>query len=161
MIEKPDSGPVALDDVDRRLLNALQDDCQRSVLELARAASTSVATCHRRLQRLRASGVIEREAAILRPERTARGLIIFVEVALERHEAAAHAAFEDKMRAAPEVSQCYNTSGQTDYIVVMNVADVPAYHEAATRLFSSDPGIRTFRSTISIKRVKFDTRIPL
>jgi Lrp/AsnC family leucine-responsive transcriptional regulator len=152
---------MEIDGVDRKLLNALQDNCQRSVAELAAEAGTSAPTCHRRLRRLRECGIIQREAAILDLEQTPRPVSILIDIALEKHDRKTHAAFEEKMLRTPEVSQCYNTSGQTDYVVVMNVADIAEYHSLATRIFSADPSVRTFRSTIAIKRVKFDTAIRL
>ena len=152
---------LELDKVDQKLLNALQDNCQLSMAELAERTYISVPTCHRRLQRLRGSGLIEREAAILDLSRTSKSVAVLVDIALERHDDATHAAFEKKMLQTPEVAQCYNTSGQTDYVVVMNVADVAEYHRLATQIFSADPSVRTFRSTIAIKRVKFDTRVRL
>jgi Lrp/AsnC family leucine-responsive transcriptional regulator len=148
-----------LDDADRILLNALQDDCQRPIAELAALAEISIPTCHRRLQRLRKSGLIEREGAIVDLMRTSRNVVIFVHVALERHDSTTHATFEKKMLRSPEISQCYNMSGETDYVVMMHVASIAEYHQLATQLFASDPNVRTFRSSIAIKRVKLDTRI--
>ncbi len=98
-----------IDDADRRLLDLLQTDAARSNQALAEAAHLSPPTCLRRVKRLRALGLIEREVALLSPERlaqaTGHGLTALVEVTLERQGAEALEAYEERVKPEEAVQQ--------------------------------------------------------
>src|SRR6188768_2120179 len=98
---------MELDDFDRRLLDAVQEDSRRTGEALAAMVGLSPAACLRRLQRLRAAGVIEREVAIVDPRFTPTRLGLIVNVTLERERPDLIDDFARSMRQAPEVSQCY------------------------------------------------------
>jgi Lrp/AsnC family transcriptional regulator, leucine-responsive regulatory protein len=98
---------MELDDFDRRLLDAVQEDNRRTGEELAALVGLSPAACLRRLQRLRAGGAIEREVAILNPKVAGPRLNMVVLVTLEREGPDQLDRFAREMRSAPEVTQCY------------------------------------------------------
>jgi Lrp/AsnC family leucine-responsive transcriptional regulator len=102
---------MELDDFDRRLLDAVQEDSRRTGEALAAMVGLSPAACLRRLQRLRAAGVIEREVAIVDPRFTPARLGLIVNVTLERERPDLVDDFARSMRRAPEVSQCYYVTG--------------------------------------------------
>ena len=98
---------MELDDFDRRLLDALQEDNRQTGEELAALVGLSPAACLRRAQRLRDEKVIERDVSILAPGAIGRRLTMGVLVTLEREGPDFVDAFKRAMRQAPEVMQCY------------------------------------------------------
>jgi Lrp/AsnC family leucine-responsive transcriptional regulator len=149
-----------LDDADRRLLNLLQSDSRRTTAELAGAAGLSVPTCHRRLQALRASGTIQREVALVDPERSPLPVTVIVEVTLEEQSEDKKLAFETEMLASAQVQQCYLVAGQIDYLVVLQVKDIASCHEFVRATFTANRNVRRFNTMFVMKRNKFDMRIP-
>jgi Lrp/AsnC family transcriptional regulator, leucine-responsive regulatory protein len=154
-----------MDEADLRLLDLLQTDAARSNQTLAELAHLSPPTSLRRIKRLRASGLIEREVAILQPDQLAAhlgyGLTALVEITLERQGAEQMAAFEERVVTDPSVQQCYRVSPGPDFMLVVFCQDMPAYLALAQRLFTSDANVRNIKSFFSVKRSKFDPRLPL
>jgi Lrp/AsnC family leucine-responsive transcriptional regulator len=150
-----------LDAIDLRILDHLQQDASLSNLELAAATHTSAATCLRRVKRLVAGRVIERRVAILSAQKLGAGLTAIAEVSLDRQGAEHVAAFEVRAVAQPEVQQCYRVSPGPDLVLVLQVADMAAYHALVQRLFTQDANVRNVKAFFSVHRAKFDTRVPL
>ena len=153
--------PAKLDAIDLRLLEQLQQDASLSNDALAKAAHTSPATCLRRVKRLVESGVIERRVAILSPEKLGTSLTAIVEVTLDRQASEPLAGFEARAVAEPAVTQCHRVSPGPDFILLVQVADMPAYHALVQRLFTGDANVRNVKTFFSVHRAKFDTRVPL
>jgi Lrp/AsnC family leucine-responsive transcriptional regulator len=150
-----------LDATDLRLLDLLQDDASMSNQALAEKAHISPATCLRRVARLTSSGIVERRVALLSPERLGAGLSAIVEITLD-HQGAEHlAAFEAKVQAEAAVQQCYRVAPGPDFVLVVQVADMPGYHALVQRLFTQDANVRNVKSFFSVHRAKFETRIAL
>jgi len=149
---------VELDDFDRRLLDALQQDSRRTGEQLAALVGLSPAACLRRAQRLRETGIIEREIAIVAPQAVGRRLSMVVQVTLEREQPATSDEFKRQMRRAPEVMQCYNVTGVTDFVLIVSVADMEEYEEFTKRLFF-EKYVRRFETMVVIERVKFETTV--
>lgn len=152
---------VPLDEVDLRLLGLLQDDASRSNLALAEAAHVSPATAMRRVRRLVESGVIERQVAIVSPAAFDRGLTSVVEVSLDHQAAERLSAFEARAAAEPAVQQCYRVSPGPDFVLIVWVSDMAAYHALVQRLFTEDANVRNVKSYFSTRRAKFEPRIDL
>jgi DNA-binding Lrp family transcriptional regulator len=154
-----------LDEADLRLLDLLQNDASRSNQALAELAHLSPPTSLRRVKRLRGLGVIEREVAVLQPDRMAalvgHGLTALVEITLERQGAEQLDAFETRLLPEPAVQQCYRVSPGPDFVLVVFCTDMPAYLALAQRLFTSDANVRNIKAFFSLKRAKFDPRLPL
>ena len=153
--------PVTLDATDLRILDQLQRDASLSNQALAAAVHTSPATCLRRVKRLTDSGVIERSIAILAPHKLGAGLTAIVEITLDRQGAEHLAAFEARAVAEPAVQQCHRVSPGPDFIHVLQVADMAAYHALVQRLFSQDANVRNVKTFFSVHRAKYETRVPL
>lgn len=156
---------IELDEIDLRLLDLLQRDASLSNQELAQQAFTSPPTCLRRLKRLREAGVIERQIAVLSPDRLApvlgHGLTALVEIALDHQGAEWLDAFEQRVLPDEAVQQCYRVSPGPDFILVVHVADMPHYHALAQRLFTGDANVRNVKAFFSIRRAKFGAQLPL
>ena len=149
---------MALDAVDLRLLEHLQMDASLTNEALAARMHVSPATCLRRVKRLVERGVIERRVAILSPERLGAGLTAIVEVTLDRQGAEYLAAFEARAVAEPAVLQCHRVTPGPDFVLVLQAADMPAYHALVQRLFTEDANVRNLKAFFSVHRAKFETR---
>ena len=152
---------MELDATDIRLLDLLQIDAALSNQALAVRAQTSPATALRRVRRLVDEGVIERRVALLNPKRVGEGLTALVEVSLDRQGAEHLDRFEAHAVAEAAVQQCYRVSPGPDFVIVLHVADMPAYHALVHRLFTQDANVRNVKAFFSVKRAKFDPRIVL
>jgi len=152
---------ITLDDTDLRVLDLLQRDASLSNQDLAAAAHTSPATCLRRVKRLTDAGVIERRVAILSPQHLGSGLTALAEVTLDRQGAEHLAAFEARAVADSAVQQCYRVSPGPDFMLVLQAADMAAYHALVQRLFTQDTNVRNVKSFFSVHRAKFEPSVVL
>ena len=161
-ITKPDPD---LDATDLKLLAALQDDASLSNQTLAERVHVSPPTFLRRVKRLRDAGLIEREVALLSPDKLAaalgHGLTALVEITLDRQGAEQLEAFEARVVLDDAVQQCYRVSPGPDFILLVHVADMPRYLALAQRLFTSDANVRNVKAFFSVKRVKFQPKVLL
>jgi DNA-binding Lrp family transcriptional regulator len=152
---------LPLDSVDLRILDQLQRDASLTNQALAEHAHTSPATCLRRVKRLVDSGVIERQVALLSPDRLGAGLTAIVELTLDRQGAEHLLAFEQRVAADAEVRQCYRVSPGPDFLLVLQVADMAAYHALVQRLFTQDANVRNVKAFFSVHRAKFEPGLVL
>ncbi len=156
---------LSLDAIDLQLLAQLQLDATLSNQELAEKVGTSAPTCLRRIKRLREAGLIERQVAILQPEKLAaclgHGLTALVEVTLDRQTAQTWEAFEARAQQDAAVQQCYRVSPGPDFVLVLQLRDMPDYHATTQRLFTSDANVRNVKAFFSIHRSKFGAALPL
>ena len=160
-ISNPDA---SLDLTDLQLLDLLQRDAGQSNLQLAAQLHISPPTCLRRVRRLHALGLIERQVAIVRPEALAQllghGLQAVVEVTLERQHAQALDAFEAAAVSEDGVQQCWRVSPGPDFMLVIACRDMPAYLALSQRLFTAQANVRNVRTFFATKRAKFSTHWP-
>ncbi|ADJ65892.1 Lrp/AsnC family transcriptional regulator [Herbaspirillum seropedicae] len=150
-----------LDDLDRRILKALQADASQTNQELAARVHASPPTCLRRVKRLVEGGVIARQVALLDAQKVAAALTAVVEITLDRQGEEEQQAFEALVADEPAVQQCYRVSPGPDFVLVVLVRDMSSYHALAHRLFASQRNVRNVRSYFSIHRSKFETAIPI
>jgi Lrp/AsnC family leucine-responsive transcriptional regulator len=150
-----------LDDLDRRILTILQVDGSHTNAELAELVHISPPTCLRRVKQLRANGVIERQVAIVAPDKVGARLSAIVEITLDVQAADRMAEFERVVADEAAVLQCYRVSPGPDFVLVVQVADMPAYHALAHRLFTTHSNVRNVKAYFSTFRSKFETRIAI
>lgn len=150
---------IELDDLDRRILNALQDDAAQTNQQLAEYVHASPPTCLRRVKRLVDAGVIVRQVALLAADKIGPALTAIVEITLDQQGDERQVEFEMLVATEQAVLQCYRVSPGPDFVLMVQVADMPAYHALAHRLFATHKNVRNVRSYFSIHRSKFETRI--
>lgn len=153
---------IDIDATDINLLNVLQSDASLSNQALAAMAHISPPTCLRRVKRLRDKGLIERQVALLNPEKlasiTGHGLTAIVEITLD-HQGAEHVStFEQRVTANAAVQQCYRTTPGPDFVLILHVTDMPAYLALSQQLFTSDANVRNVKAFFSMKRSKFEPK---
>jgi len=156
---------IKLDSTDWALLDKLQDDASLSNQDLAALVHVSPPTCLRRVKRLRDAGLIERQVAILDTGRLApllgHGLQAIVEITLDRQGDEAQQAFEARVVRDDAVQQCYRVSPGPDFVLVVHAADMPGYLALAQRLFTGDANVRNVKAFFSLKRAKFQPKVPV
>ena len=150
---------LLLDELDKRILNALQENAGRTNQELAELVHASAPTCLRRVKRLTDEGVIARQVALLDAAKVGAGLTAIVEITLDVQNSESLSAFEQLVAKDTAVQQVYRVSPGPDFVLVMQVADMDAYHALAHRLFANQTNVRNVRSFFSVFRSKFETRI--
>lgn len=156
---------ISLDSIDLQLLDLLQTDAAQSNQSLAAQVHVSPPTCLRRVKRLQDAGLIERNVAILQPDRLAalqgHGLACIAEVSLDRQGAEQLDAFEARAVAEPAVQQCWRVSPGPDFVLVLHTRDMPGYLALSQRLFTGDANVRNVKAFFATRRAKFDTKVPL
>lgn len=150
---------LVLDDLDKRILNTLQSDASQTNNELARHVHASPPTCLRRVKRMVDAGVIERQVAIVAPAAVGARLTAIVEITLDNQAAERQTEFENLVANEVAVLQCYRVSPGPDFVLILQVVDMPAYHALAHRLFATHANVRNVKSFFSTHRSKFETRI--
>jgi Lrp/AsnC family leucine-responsive transcriptional regulator len=154
-----DSQP--LDELDRRILAVLQADASHTNAQLAELVHVSPPTCLRRVKQLTDNGVIERQVAIVAPEKVGVRLTAIVEIMLDVQAAERMTEFEKLVANEPAMLQCYRVAPGPDFVLIVQVADMPAYHALAHRLFATHANVRNVKAYFSTFRSKFETRIAL
>ncbi|HPU50944.1 MAG TPA: Lrp/AsnC family transcriptional regulator [Burkholderiaceae bacterium] len=156
----PSSDPVTLDALDHRILAELQSDASLNNVELAARVHASAPTCLRRVRRLVESGVIERQVAIVAPAALGAALGAVIEVTLDAQNAEQLDRFQALAKAEAAVTQCYRVSPGPDFVLIVQVPDMPGYQAMAQRLFTAQAGVRNVRAFFVVERAKFETRVP-
>ncbi|HWT70813.1 MAG TPA: Lrp/AsnC family transcriptional regulator [Oxalicibacterium sp.] len=148
-----------LDELDRRILNALQANASQTNNDLAAAVHASPPTCLRRVRRLVELGVIEKQVAVVSPAKVGAQITAIVEITLDHQGAEKQTEFEELVAGEAAVLQCYRVSPGPDFVLIVQVTDMPAYHALAHRVFAAHTNVRNVKSFFSIHRSKFETRI--
>ena len=136
------------DDINAAILRALYVDGRISNLELAEKVGLSPSACLRRVQDLERRGVIKGYRARLDPHKTGRAYMVYVAVGLSEHTKAAQEGFEAAMRAAEEVTECHNVAGAFEYMLRVEVADLPAYKAFHTDVLGTVPQVNSITSYV-------------
>jgi len=154
---------LTLDATDLHILDVLQSDASLSNHALAERVHVSPPTCLRRVRRLTDSGLIERQVALLQPDRLAavqgHGLSAIVEVQLDRQGAEWQDAFEVRAVADAAVQQCWRVAPGPDFVLVVHTRDMPGYLALAQRLFTQDANVRNVKAFFATRRAKFEPKM--
>ena len=153
--------PPRLDRIDLRLLALLQQDGRISNLKLAEAVALSPTAVLARVQRLTQGGYIRGYHAELDPARLGRGLVVFVEVLLDRTTQNVFDEFKAAVQAHPEILECHLVAGGFDYLLKTRMADMAAYRAFAGDVLWRLPGVRETRTYAVMEEVKRGGALPL
>ncbi len=150
-----------IDDIDRKILGAIQSQCRLSAQELADVTGISAATCWRRVKSLEDAGIIKAYRAILDRQKIGLAVIAFVHVTIARQYANVVAAIEKKIRARPEVLECYATTGDADFTLRVIAKDIADYDLFLQTFLLELPEVGQIRSSIALREIKETTELPL
>lgn len=149
-----------LDRKDRAILKELQQDCRMTMQQLAARTGMSSSACWRRVKSLEETGVIDRYAVIVNPQKAGFMLSSMTLVSLARHEVANVEKFVAEVNRHPEVLECFATSGEADFHLRVVVEDMDAYNRFLDDFVFRLPGVSQVRSNIVLKEIKADTALP-
>jgi len=150
-----------LDRIDLKLLKLLQQDGRTANLKLAEAVSLSPTAVLARVQRLTREGYILGYEARLNPLRLGRGMLVFVEVLLDRTTPNVFEQFKAAVQVRPEIMECHMVAGGFDYLLKTRMADMAAYRDFAGTVLWQLPGVRETRTYAVMEEVKNTTQLAL
>ena len=152
---------VEIDKIDRKILSILQADGRIANVELAERIGLSPTSTGERLKRLQRDGFVEGYGARLNPHRLGLGLLVFVEVMLDKTTPDVFERFAKAVQTAPEVLECHMVAGGFDYLLKARVADMRAYRELVSSVIWPLPGVRETRTYAVMEQVKHQSALSL
>lgn len=152
---------MKLDAYDRVLLDAIQQDARITQSELGERANLSTAAVNRRLRLLANAGVIKGYTACVEPKAVGYGLTVIVEASLESERADLLQETLRRLKACPQVQQCYYVAGDCDLVLILLVRDMEQYVALTHVLFQAEHNIRAFKTLVAMDRVKTGMKVPV
>ena len=156
-----DTNPSALDKIDARILRVLQKDGRISNLKLAEEVHLSPTAVLERVKRLARDGYILGYEAKLNPEKLGAGMMVFIEVVLDRTTHDAMNTFKAAVQVRPEILECHLVAGGFDYLIKTRVANMQAYREFVGSVIWALPGVRETRTYAVMEEVKNTTLLAI
>ena len=153
------SDHVMLDAADRRILAEVQRDMRRSPDVLAEATGLSPSSFRRRLKRLRQSGVIRSEVALIDP--VAAGIEIIVMISMNEEHSADYDRLKQLFRKSPEVTQSYSVTGEVDMVLHVVMPNMERFEAWLQRHILQEKIVRRCTSHVVYSRIKFETALPV
>ncbi len=158
---KDDHRGQILDKIDARILRVLQNDGRISNLKLAEEVHLSPTAVLERVKRLTRDGFILGYEARLNPEKLGAGMMVFIEVVLDRTTHDAMNTFKAAVQVRPEIMECHLVAGGFDYLIKTRVANIQAYREFIGSVIWSLPGVRETRTYAVMEEVKNTTQLAI
>ena len=153
---------MKLDRTDRKILEAMQANARISNLELAELVNLSPTPCSRRVKRLEESGLIRGHVTLLNQSMLGLKLTAYIGITMDRHTPERFEAFEEEVRAYPEVMECAVVTGQSsDYLLRAVVPDMEYYERFLLGRLTRIPGVTGVHSSFELRRVVQRTELPL
>ena len=149
-----------MDEIDRQLLDILQQDATLSIAQMAERVGLSATPCWKRIQKLEARGVITRRVAVVDPERVGVGLSVLVSVEAGEHTTEWLERFSAGVASMPEIMEVYRMAGDVDYMLRVAVANMAEYDSFYKRLIAVAP-MKNVTSRFAMERMKYTTAYPL
>lgn len=152
---------MKLDRYSLQILAELQRDARQTVQQLSAAVGLSPTPCWRRVKELEAAGVIRGYTVLIDRQQVGLHLRVVVEVNMREHSEELVRRFERAVAASPQIVHCVSTTGQADYIMTVLIADIQAYEQFQHDTIFRLPGVAHVRSSIVLKEVKSEARLPV
>ncbi|AKJ69666.1 MULTISPECIES: Lrp/AsnC family transcriptional regulator [Pandoraea] len=150
-----------IDGFARKILRLLQADSRRSAQELSEHVGLSATPCWRRIKDMEQSGVIQRYTVLLDREKLGFHICALAHIQLTRHTEGGTEQFEREISTCPEVTECYSTTGEADYILKIVAPDIKAYDEFLHSHVFRLPAVAQVKTSVVLREIKFDTSLPL
>jgi Lrp/AsnC family leucine-responsive transcriptional regulator len=145
--EQPESTAISLDEKDFAILRLLQQNARLTVREIAAQIHLSATPVHERIKRMEASGVIKQYAALIDHRKVKKGIMVICYVSLKEHSHKVGMGFINTVTGFKEVLECYNISGQFDFMLKIVAESMEAYHDFYVYKLSEIKGISHMQST--------------
>jgi DNA-binding Lrp family transcriptional regulator len=149
-----------LDAFSQKILTLLQLDARRSVQEISEQVGLSSTPCWRRIKEMEQQGIIKRYTALLDREKLGLQLCALIHVQLNRQISDAAVQLESAVIGWPQVTECYRTAGEADYVLKLVAKDIATFDSFLQRTLLALPCVAQVRSSLVLNEVKFDTALP-
>ncbi|MEY3552974.1 MAG: hypothetical protein RL735_1322 [Pseudomonadota bacterium] len=150
-----------LDEIDRKLLNLLQQDSRLTLQQLADKVGLSPTPCHRRIRLLEERGVIARYSATVDQRKVGLPVSVFISIKLARQTEEDLQKFAKAVALWPEVLECYLMTGHRDYLMRVVVADLSAYEQFLKQKLTRLDIVASIESSFALDQIKYSTALPL
>ena len=150
-----------LDRIDRALLTELQGGLAGTNEQLAERVGLSASAVNRRIQRLEASGVVERRIAVVDPAKVGAPALLLVGVEVERERPELVEPLRRWLRREPAVQQAYYVTGSADYVLAVTAPDIACFDDFMTRMMVENPNVRRFTTNVVLTAVKRGLFVPV
>lgn len=146
----------SIDATDLQILRELQQNARLTTKELAARVNLSTTPVFERVKRLERDGIISRYIAVLNAEKLNQGFVVFCQVKMNRlgHDIAAD--FSERIANIPEVTECYNISGQYDYLLKVHAPNMKYYQEFVLNVLGTIPHLGSLESTFVMDEIKHE-----
>ncbi len=151
---------VEIDEIDRRILELLQQDGRMTNAALAKAVGLTPTPMLQRIKKLEQHGIIRGYRAIVDPLVMGRGLLAYVAVKMTEHKLVIHQGFIQEMHSFEEVLECHHISGEDDFLLKVLVKDMQAYEHFLLHRITNVIGIARVKTTFVLSSPKMETSIP-
>ena len=148
---------LKLDEIDIKLLSLLQSDCKQTTAAYAKQLNLSTTAVYERIKRLERTGVISQYVALVDKKKVNRSFTVLCHIKLSQHIKDYVLKFEQEILRLVEVTECYHTSGDYDYILKIHVRDMEAYREFMVTKLTAIANIGSTQSSFVINEVKHTT----
>lgn len=152
---------MQLNQVDIKILSYIQKDCTLTNKEVADRVNLTPTPVHERIKRLEKEGYIKKYVALLDNKKLHKALIAFCSVSLKEHTKPIIKKFEKEVLSFPMVTECYNTTGNFDYLLKIVVSDMEEYQDFIVNKLASLSNIGNTYTTFILSEVKVSTEVPL
>lgn len=147
--------------IDRKILRTLQADGRISYTELGKQVGLTTTPCIERVRKLEREGYISGYSGMLNPEQLEAGLIVFVQISLDRSSKQNFERFKRSVAKLEQVQECYLVTGSFDYLIKARVKDMKAYRDFLEDTLLSVPGVQDSTSIAVMEAVKETLTIPV
>ncbi len=155
------SEKISLDPHSLLILQELQRDSRQTVQQIAERVGLSPTPCWKRIKEMEATGVISGYTALVNRSKVGLDLLVVVEANLSQHTEELVRQFERAVEATPQIVRCLSTTGQADYILTVLVPGIAEYERFLHAELFKLPGVTHVRSSIVLKEVKAEIRLPV
>lgn len=150
-----------LDEIDRKLLSELQSEGRVTNVDLARRVGLTAPPCLRRVRSLEDDGVIRGYHADLDASKLGFAITVFAMVSLRSQAEEDLRAFEEHIKALPEVRECHMLNGEIDFILKIVSKDLQSFQELLTSKLTSAPNVASVKTSLTIRTAKHEPGVPI
>lgn len=152
---------MALDDIDRRILTALQRKGRMSNSDLSEQVHLSPSACHGRVQQLETDGYIQGYVALLNARKMGVPTTVFVEITLQGQADEVLDSFEKAVSLIPAVLECHLMAGSADYLLKVVAEDTEDFARIHRQFLARLPGVGQMQSSFALRTVRNTTALPV
>ena len=152
---------MKLDDIDKRILNILQDDARITNVQLAAKIGISPPAMLERVKRLEKNGIIRKYAALLDAEKIGKNTFALVSVSLSMHQVSSIEIFAKEIKRLDEVLECYHVTGNSDFLLKVAVKNVQEYERFILEKFTKIKGVNKINTSFILSTFKYKTKLNL